>query len=231
MGTEKQTDLELWEMWKRTNSPQDLNKLLDNLKPLIYRETSKWQSSMPLASLESKGRLLAAEALQTYTPNRGATIGTHVASRLRKLSRSVYPYQNVARLPENVQLKYNIFNIAQANLMEELGRDPTSEELADHLLWNPKTVANFQRNFGRSELVESAGLHQESSSVDSLLVDFFYKDLPPTDKLLFESITGYGGKPVLSNTELTKKYHMTQGQLSYKKQLFTAELIKLQRGA
>lgn len=229
MANDKQTDLELWKTWKQTQNPSDLNKLLDNLKPLIYRETSKWQSSMPVASLESKGRLLAADALQTYSPDRGANVGTHVASRLRKLSRSVYPYQNIARLPENVQLKYNTFNIAQANLNEELGREPTVEELADHLMWNTKTVANFQKNFGRSEFVESAGLAQDSSSAESLLVDFFYRDLPPADKLLFESITGYGGKPVLSNTKLIQKYGITQGQLSYKKQLFTEALKKLQR--
>jgi len=229
MANDKQTDLELWKTWKQTQSPNDLNKLLDNLKPLIYRETSKWQSAMPPASLESKGRLLTVEALRTYSPDRGAAVGTHVASRLRKLSRSVYPYLNVARLPENVQLKYNAFNIAQMNLNEELGREPTVEELADHLMWNIKTVANFQRNFGRSEFVESAGLAQDSSSTESLLVDFFYRDLTPTDKLLFESITGYGGKPVLSNTKLIQKYGITQGQLSYKKQLFTESLKKLQR--
>jgi DNA-directed RNA polymerase specialized sigma subunit len=231
MQERKEKDLELWEKWRRTNSPKDLEDLLRSLQPLIYRETQKWQSSIPAAALESKARLLTVEALKSYDPNRGAAIATHISSRLRKLSRTAYPQQNVARLPENKQLLYSTFNIAKTKLEEETGRDPTHEELADELGWTPKKVWDFERSFGRRELVESEGAFLDfDNSSGSVLTDFFYRDLPPSDKLLFEDITGYGGKAVLKTEALLKKHRITQGQLSYKKRQFADKLKGIQKG-
>lgn len=228
--TRQEQDFGLWKEWKKTRDPAILSKLLDRLQPLIARETGKWQSSVPQVALEAKARMLTVEALETYNPNMGAAIGTHITSRLRKLSRSVYPYQNVARLPENKQLFYNTFQIAQNKLLDTHGREPTAEELADELRWTPKKVSDFQRSFGRRELVESEGAFIEDSHQDSNLVDFYYHGLSPDDKLLFEHVVGYGGKKVLNNTELMKKFKMTQGQLSYKKRKFVDDIKRIQSG-
>lgn len=228
--TRQEKDLELWKEWKQTRNPATLAKLLDRLQPLIARETGKWQSSVPQVALEAKARILTVEALESYKPNMGAAIGTHITSRLRKLSRSVYPYQNVARLPENKQLMYNTFQVVQNNLLDTHGREPTTEELADELKWTPKKVADFQRSFGRRELVESEGAFNEDDAQESHLVDFYYHGLSPDDKLLFEHIVGYGGKKNMSNTELMRKFRMTQGQLSYKKRKFVDDLKRIQSG-
>jgi hypothetical protein len=136
----------------------------------------------------------------------------------------------VARLPENKQLLYNTFQVAQNHLLDAHGREPTAEELADELRWTPKKVADFQRSFGRRELVESEGAFMEDDSQESQLVDFYYHGLAPDDKFLFEHIVGYGGKRVLNNTELMKKFKMTQGQLSYKKRKFVDDLKRIQSG-
>lgn len=230
METRQQKDLELWREWKKTNNPDTLNKLLDRLQPLIYREVSKWQGSMPVAALESKGRMLTVEALQNYDPTRLAAIGTHVTSRLRKLSRHVYPYQNVARLPENKQLMYNTFMVAQNRLYDEHGRDPTTDEMADELSWNPRKVKDFSKSFGRRELVESEGAFMDSDDSPSALTDFFYHGLSPEDQKLFEDITGYNKKKTMSNAQLMRKYDLTQGRLSYKKRKFIDAIKKVQGG-
>lgn len=226
----QQQDLELWKQWKRTNDPEHLKQLLDHMNPLVQREVQKWGAAVPREALESKGRLLTVQALKTYDPNRGAAIGTHVTSRLRKLSRDVYPYQNVARLPENKQLLYNTFQVATNNLVDQHGREPTVDELADELGWTPRKVADFQKSFARRELVESAGAFMEEGSADEGLVDFYHHGLTPSDKLMFEDIIGYKGRPVMNNAQLMKKYSMTQGQLSYKKRKFINDLRSIQQG-
>jgi DNA-directed RNA polymerase specialized sigma subunit len=226
----QQQDLELWKQWKRTNDPEHLKQLLDHMNPLVQREVQKWGAAVPREALESKGRLLTVQALKTYDPNRGAAIGTHVTSRLRKLSRDVYPYQNVARLPENKQLLYNTFQVATNNLVDQHGRDPTVDELADELGWTPRKVADFQKSFARRELVESAGAFMEEGSADEGLIDFYHHGLTPSDKLMFEDIIGYKGRPAMNNAQLMKKYSMTQGQLSYKKRKFINDLRSIQQG-
>ncbi len=230
MENRQQQDLDLWREWKNTGSPDTLKKLLTRLQPLIKREVDKWKSTIPPAALESKGRLLTVEALRTYNPNMGAAIGTHVTSRLRKLSRHVYPHMNVARLPENKQLMFNTVSVAQNNLYDSLGRDPTVTELADELKWTPKKVSAFQGAFSKRELVESEGSNIELEAEDSTLTDFYYHGLPPSDQKLFEDITGYGGAKPSTNTQLRRKYNLSQGQLSYKKRKFTVDIRRIQQG-
>jgi len=230
MTPRQQQDLDLWKEWRKTRSPAVLQQLLEGLKPLLNREISKWDSTVPRAALESKARLLAVDALENYDPNRGAAVGTHVASRIRKISRSVYPYQNVARLPENQQLLYNTFQVAQNKLIDDLGRDPTHEELADALSWTPKKVGDFQNAFGRRELVESEGALMGDDGEPDSVVDFYYHGLSPEDKLLFEDVTGYGKGIRLTNAGLRRKYKLSQGQLSYRKRKFIDQLKNIQRG-
>ncbi len=230
MENRQQQDLELWREWRRTSDSNTLKKLLGRLQPLIHREVSKWDKTVPKATLESKGRQLTVEALQSYNPNMGAAIGTHVTARLRKLSRHVYPHMNVARLPENKQLMFNTVSVAQNNLYDSLGRDPTVSELADELKWAPKKVSDFQNAFGRRELVESEGAFLDTGTEDTTLTDFYYHGLPPDDQKLFEDITGYGGAKPLNNTKLQKKYKLTQGQLSYKKRKFVTAIKNIQQG-
>jgi len=230
METRQQKDLELWDEWRKTNSNKTLDQLMTRLNPLIHREVNKWQYTVPPAALMSKGRILTVEALKSYNPNRGAAIGTHVTSRLRKLSRHAYPFQNVARMPENKQLLFNTFEGARGRLYDDLGREPTVEEMADELVWTQKKVKDFQRSFGRRELVESEGAFQDERAEEAPLVDFYYHGLSPEDKLLFEDITGYSGKKPMNNAALRRKYKLTQGQLSYKKRKFTEQIKLIQTG-
>lgn len=228
--TRQQEDLELWGEWKKTKSPVTLELLLNHLAPLINREVGKWGATVPRVALESKARVLTIRALEEYDPHRGAAIGTHVTNRLRKLSRFVYPYQNVARLPENKQLLFNTFQVAQNKLYDEHGRDPTVEEISDELSWTKKKVMDFQGAFGRRELVESEGAFIEDDPSTTGMVDFYYHGLAPADKSLFEDITGYGGKRSLPNSQLMSKYRLTQGQLSYRKRKFIDQIKRIQHG-
>lgn len=230
MITRQQEDLEAWRMWRASGSTRDLEELLNRLEPLIQREVQKWGSTVPAAALSARARLLTVDALRKYDPNMGAAVGTHVASQIRKLSRHVYPYQNVARLPENKQLSYNTYQVAQQRLTDNMGREPTSDELSDELGWTPKKVGDFRKAFGLQEFVESQGAYFDAGQSPDMMVDFYYHGLAPQDKLLFEDITGYGGKSSMNNTKLMRKHKLTQGQLSYRKRKFIADIKKIKQG-
>lgn len=229
MLTRQQDDLALWNQWRSSNDTLARQKLMTRLEPLVQNEVNKWGQAVPRQALEVKAKLLTVEALETYDPKKGAAIGTHVASRLRKLSRSVYPYQNVARVPENQQLYFHTYNVASGKLQDDLGRDPSVDELADELGWSQKRVTHFQNAFSRRELVESEGAYWEGER-DEGLVDFYHHGLAPKDKQLFEDIIGYNGKTALKNPELMKKYSVTQAQLSYSKRKFMQDLQNIQNG-
>lgn len=225
----KSKDLDLWKTWKRTKSPQDLQALITQMSPIIDREVRKWSGAMSASLLRAEGVRIAVEAFGKFDPNAGTAISTFVASRLPKMSRIVYSNQNIARLPENKVLLFRAYNTAQSELIDNLGRDPTTSELADHLGWSMKKLTQFQREATRKEYVESEAHPDFADEKHEHVVDFFHHDLPPMQQHIFEYSTGYGGQAVLSNAQIMKKLKLTQGQLSYQKALLVKRVQELQK--
>jgi DNA-directed RNA polymerase specialized sigma subunit len=230
MNPLKTTDTELWRQWKKTKAPNDLQRLLTQMNPLLLREVNKWAPSMSRSYLEAEAKRLAVEAFESYDPSYGAALSTHVASRLPKLSRVVYATQNTARLSETKNLLFHVYHTASHELRERHGREPTNEELADHLGWSPKKLEQFQRQSQRKEFVESED-HPDAEEAEDHLVDYIYHDLTPLQKSVFEHSTGYQGKEHLSGDEMMKKLGITQGQLSYKKTLIVKAVERAKAGA
>ena len=229
MSSVKTTDIELWRQWKKTKSPGDLQRLLDQMKPILMREVGKWAPSMSRSYLEMEAKRLAVEAFETYDPNQGAALSTYIASRLPKLSRVVYSTQNTARLSETRNLLFHTYFTANNDLRDRHGREPTNEELADHLGWSEKKLDKFQRQSQRKEFVESED-HPDVDEAEDHLVDYVYHDLTPIQKSIFEHSTGYQGKAKLSGAQIQKKLKVTQGQLSYQKALMVKVFEKAKAG-
>jgi DNA-directed RNA polymerase specialized sigma subunit len=225
----KSKDLELWSTWKRTQSPMDLQKLLDQMEPIIAREVNRWSNSMSRSLLEAEGKRLAVEAFKSYDPKAGTALSTYVASRLPKLSRMTYANMNAARMSETQAMLFHTYNTGLNALRDDLGREPTHVELSDHLAWSPKKLRDFKRQAGRKEFVESEEHPEDEDSDDMALVHFIYHDLNPMQKKLFEYTTGYGGAPKKSGKQIMDELKLTQGQLSYQKTLLIQAVEKARR--
>lgn len=231
----KNKDMELWREYNRSPGPHTLQPLMKQIDPIIQNQVNKWSGAIARPVLEGKARKLAVEAIKSYNPNMGAALATHITNRLKKLSREVYTHQDAVRLPEYKKLRVHSYLRGKQELMDKHGREPTNQELADHLSWSPKRVSEVQRSMN-PELVESqdvgGGLFEESSawgrdSSDGM-VDLVYYDLDPKDKQVFEHSTGYSGKPVLNNREICKKTGLSQGQLSYRKRKIVDKFKEVQ---
>ena len=232
VGGRKAEDLRLWKQWQKTRSAVDLQALLNQLQPLIGQQVSRWSGMLSRDLLETQAKILAVDALQDYNPRMGTALATHVTNRLQKLSRLTYSHAQAARLPEHKAIGMVSFHAAQGRLKDDLGREPTAEELADHLGWTEQRVAEFQRAYGRRELLASGEFNPSTFPVadaQNPMVGFVYHDMAPKQQRLFEHITGYGGKPVLSNQEIMKKFDLTQGQLSYQKRKLLTLFQQAQR--
>lgn len=211
-------DIETFNRWKQNKTDANLSALLKQIDPLIQSQVRNWGGVVSNQNLVLKARILAKEALETYDPSQGA-LSTHITTRLQKLSRDVYPYQNAARLPEHQQIKFRTYAAANANLEDRLGRKPTVDELSDELVWSKREVVNYSQQI-RNDYVASEGLindFYEDGVSGQLLMDYIYHDLNPDEKHLFELTTGYRGAKVMDNEELMKELKITQGQLSYNK--------------
>lgn len=222
MAGYQEADTQAWRAWRRQQNSTTLQGVLDRLNPLIQSEVNRWSGTLARPALEIEAKRLAVEAIQSFSPEGGASLATHVTNRLKKLSRLLYTHQNIARIPEYQTLKYHTYASASAALQDKLGREPTHSELADALGWSKSGLKTFQSSL-RREFVESGDTPPffDQEEGEGGMIDYVYHDLSPVQKQIFEYTTGYGGKKPLSNPEITKKLKMTQGQLSYQKRLIT----------
>ncbi len=214
----KQDDIAAWNKWKQTGSRDDLGLLFNRMEPVIQKEVSRWASgpvARPVLNLEAKK--ISLNAFNSFDPNK-AKLNTHLTNNLKGLSRIVYTHTNPARMPEHQVLKLSTFMSSKQALEEQLGREPTSQEISEELAWSPGEVERYQGQI-RTGYSTSQPLPPgfDKFDADRVFLDFVYNDLVDQDKLVFEHTTGYGGKPVLSAAELIKKTKMTQGQISHSK--------------
>ena len=223
-------DIEAWDAWKSSGDKKKLGVLFNRMEPVIQKEVSRWASgpvARPVINLEAKK--LSLNAFKTFDPNK-ARLNTHLTNNLKGLSRIVYTHTNPARMPEHQVLKMNTFLTSKNSLEEELGRDPTTQELSEDLAWSPREVEVYQgqmrTGYSTSQPVPPGF---ERYDADRAFLDFVYNDLVDQDKLVFEHTTGYGGKRILSAQELIRKTGMTQGQISHSKRR-VRRLIEEARG-
>jgi DNA-directed RNA polymerase specialized sigma subunit len=234
MNKERDLDLQQWKIYKSTRSPQERDALYERMKPVVMKQVNKWAGPIPKDVLVNNAKALTYKAFDTYNPNMGTALSTHVTNSLAPLSRIVYTHQNTARLPENLTLKVHSYNSAKDHLASVQGYEPTTDQLHQELGWGKKELDRLE-TYMRRDLVESEGglndsFYDNQDDSDMDILDAIYMDLMPDEKRLFEYTTGYNNKPKLSNTEIMKKLNMNQAQLSYKKKLLTDKIQRFMRG-
>ncbi len=229
----REDDTNAWKAWQGNPNSRNMGNVLGQLNPLIQKEVNRWSGTYSLARplLELEANRLAAEAIHSYNPQRGAALATHVTNRLKKLSRLPYTHQNLARLPEHQTLKFHTYHSAKAELEDKFGREPTADELTDQLGWSRPYMTRFRKSL-RREFLESGDPVPifDRPSDDAQTIDFVYNDLSPMQKIIFEHTTGYSGAATLSNPQLMKKLKLSQGQLSYQKRLLINKVSNLTGG-
>lgn len=218
----KDADIEAWETYKRSPTPMNRTNLLKRFDGLIQGQVNKWAGPVSRDVLLAEAKLLAVKAFDSYNPNSGAALSTYITNQLLPLSRTVYTYQNAARMPENITQKVRTFNTANDNLKLTLGREPTTDELHNELGWMASEITRV-RDYNHRDLVESGKnvsgdfYAKNRDDEDDLILGSIYFELTPDEKRLFEHTTGYNGAKKLSNPDLCKKLGLSQPQLSYRK--------------
>ena len=210
--------------WQKTKNQQDFDYLWGSLKPVVMNIVNKYSlgSTVPQAAFKGETMKLFVKALETYDPNRGAGLATHITHALKKLYRFNLHNQNVARImSEGIAGKINTFTNRKVFLEERLGRPATAVELADDLGWPLKEVERVERDNRPDVMI--TGKHFGSWLADqgpsSLFMDklntLYLFETNSKEKLVMEYTYGLGGKPsIKSNIEIAKKIGITPNRVS-----------------
>jgi len=179
-------DMQAFMDWKASGSKEALGVLVKQLQPLIYSQVERVSGTLPKSALSAEAKKWTFKAIESYDPTRGTQLSTHVLNYLPKIRRLNYKFQNAARLPENLQLQYTNFQNSISHLQEDLGREPTDEEISKHIGWSKPAVVKFRSSL-YEDLVES--VNQRPTEVtrfneSKFLLDHILSNLSEQEKFI-----------------------------------------------
>jgi len=209
----KKQDQDLWKQWNKTKDHGALSDLLKSMNPMIQKRVNAFEAApVPRSAIEAEAKKLALKAFQTYDPNRGTQLNTHVGNYLQKVYRYVSGLQNVARIPEHRTMKIQTFKNVKASMESSKGREPTIDELSDELGWSPNEVSRIQTELRKD--LSHFGSFGDTRFVDfdrtNETINFAYYELTPKQKLIFDYGVGANGKEKLSISQIATRLKMTE---------------------
>jgi DNA-directed RNA polymerase specialized sigma subunit len=218
-GERSKHDLDLLDQWRQGGEkPDDLRPLLGNFRGLIRSQSRQWENNveLPPAAIRAEFTKQAVQAFRTYDPNKGASLGSWVGTNMKKAQRYVTTYQNTARIGEHRIYKIGQFQTTRSMLDDQLGREPTTEELADQLKWSPREVGRMNAEIRKAN-IESAfegGPMNLLPSREAEVLRLVKYDLTPEEKLVYEYTVGDGGKPQLKPGQIATKLNMSPAKVT-----------------
>jgi hypothetical protein len=217
----REKDFRLWNDWKASGEdPNKLRPLLHNLRGTVRSQANRWAGlvDIPPAAVHAEFNKQALNALRTYDPSKGAAVSSWVTTNLQKAKRWITANQNPTRVLEGRVYSTGIFDNAVSTLDDQLGREPTTQELSEYLRWSEPEVARMQAEKRRS--LGTAGFEPGYDpttimpSRESEILNMIRTELNPEELLVYEYKTGYGGKPQLKSNEIARRMGISPSKVT-----------------
>lgn len=230
----------VYSQWQQTKTPDTNTALLKTIQPVIDTAVASYAGANANPTIRSRAKIMALKALDTYDPNRG-NVRTHLLSQLQSLRRLSAQSQNIISIPEQVGLDYGTLSDTESELYDELGRDPTDDELADRTGLSVRRIRKVRAfnqpiSEGTTQQVTDEGQPGDvASSIPGATnaadawFDFVYDDLSPTDKLVADLALGRHGRRRASTQEIARRLNITPGAVSQRAAKIQAMLDKRQQ--
>ncbi len=208
--------------WQKTPDKQTMTNLLSTVQPVLDTAVKTYGGPKPSPTLQTRARVLAAEAIPTYDPQRGP-LKTHLMSQLQRLRRhSAKGYQSV-RMPEAAALQRHQLADAEKQLQQQLGRLPSVVELSDATGLSRKRIASL-----REAIVPVAAGTLQQTRYDTtpydpsvkrkdavpMWMELAFEDMTPRDQFIVERALGMHGIPPASATDIARQLGVSSAAIS-----------------
>ena len=197
-------ETDLLKAFKKDPSKETFMPLYTSFKPLLIRAASKNMRGSPLP--QAAHMAFAAQnfldATRTFDASKGASFRTHAFNTvLEKGKRLNLKYQNIGYIPESRATKYQAYQTGVHLLREELGREPSTVEIADEVGLPVSEIEKLRKEVKKDlvtrEHIVSQGMQfAQSDKAMQVMRDILYS-LEPKHQLVLEYTVGMNGRPSL----------------------------------
>lgn len=215
--------MEAWQKWAADPSKENTGYFLKVINPVLQKAVDAYGGDRANPIHLGYARQIAINAIRQYSPSHNTHITTYLWHRLKGLQRKFTQEENITKIPERLVLIKNQMDARVAELTEELGREPSDEEIADDMgisiplikrLRNLEKAIPASYEYDIGENSEEGGSfsvvmpHMEQKRWNSILM-LVYGDLSDKERVLMENLYGMNGKNPVSLSEAAKKAGMS----------------------
>jgi len=202
---------------------------------------------LPMPDLISEGNIGLIKAVERFDPAKGGKLSTYAAWWIKQsIKRALANQSKTIRLPVHLVDKIAKIRRLSQGMSEELGREPTDEELAEEVGISAPKLAQLRiislrpasldapvSDEDGKELGETVGDLEAPNPLeqlqDSNLLDELgevLEELDPRERKIISSRFGLGGDPPRTLEEVGKRFGVTRERI---RQLQNGALAKLKR--
>ena len=200
---------ELHRQWVASGKkPELLSPLLDHYRPELMRYSDQYSKGAKMVNpvaLQTAMTGMMVKAFDTWDPDKGASLTTHVINHFQPAKRQVVKAQNVGRIPEADAFRIGDIQRAEQHGLQELGRAPTPKEIAERVGLKESDVVRIRKRMvrdvptGAFEVDALGSANRRDLEVQPLI----RQELSEKDRAVFDLIY-HPENPKLSTGEIAK---------------------------
>lgn len=211
-----------WTQWHDNQNPMTLGEVLRSAEPLIKAAVTSYGGANPSPTLYSTAKIIVADAIKKFDPNKGIQLNTYLFNALKGLTRTSIKESTPVSIPERIIYDNNKMDIAGKEFQELYDREPTIEELADATGLSTARI-EYVRKYMSGTMYEGGMQGEEGQtmspgtnkqSIEDQALELVYFDLDVIDKLIFDYKMGMHGQKAISVTEIARKLKMSPSSVS-----------------
>lgn len=215
-GTKTRDPLDdVYNRWQQTQTTTDLRSVVDALNPLIQRAATTFAGANMSPLVISRARVLAARAIRSFDPRRGAKLQTHVMTQLQPLRRFASQSPQAIRRGDRDMTQIAALARAENTLRENLGREPSDLELADYSGISQRRMNRLRarKELSAYGIVGGNDPVIDRSDPEDAWMDYVYHDLDDISRKIVDYKLGRGVQP-MANKDIAHKLKITPSAVS-----------------
>lgn len=139
-------EVELADRIKKGDEKARAKLIRSNLRLVVKIAHDFKGLGLPLLDLISEGNIGLMRAVEKFDPLKGAKFSSYAAWWIKQSMRRALANQSrTIRIPVQSAGKMNKIKNTRSRLLNELGREPTDAEIAEHLDFSERTVCSLRR--------------------------------------------------------------------------------------